>query len=60
MCTLNIQELSHFESGQHGVYFISVRADNIAYDPNLHQSPDSCRRYGGRCTIGVAIKITSR
>jgi hypothetical protein len=51
--TLNIQKINQFKLREHGVYSISERAGNIACDPILHQSPDSCRYLGGGCIKGA-------
>ena len=64
---LTTSKVNYFTFSQAGVYSISVRARNIAYDSTLNQSLDSCWNHGGGarggCTKGVdsasvAITVT--
>lgn len=66
---LTTSKVNYFTFSQPGVYTVSVRARNVAYDSTLHQSLDSCWNHGGGprggCTKGVdtasvAITVVSK
>lgn len=66
---LTTSKINYFTFSQPGVYTVSVRARNIAYDSTKNQSLDSCWNHGGwsrgGCkqgvdTASVAITVTGK